>query len=1316
MTWYPIGPDFVFAPKNPAFKRLSRRNEYGRQGLVSFIAVDPTDAQTLYVAERPSSGGTSAFRTRDDGTSWTPIVDSLQQTNPRLDPSCFAVNPDHPETIYMGTLSDRGVYVSSSRGDPGSWSARNAINGSVRKIIVDPRTSATLATTVLYAATTNGVYRSPDAGANWTQVQAGDVWSLVAYMPGTGTAHFYAGIWQLGVLHATDPTVAWTNLNTAGIGLPAHTAATTAEPNGNFDAVFVDYCRRTPDRVYAWHMKRLCDAMGQNCGQVTAGIYTTASPTTAWTLVAAASPPAPAYGYYAWSFGVAPNSPGNGTNDVLMAGAVGLQRSINGGQTWQSDGTWFHADQHAVAFSPETPAAGAVPATYIGNDGGIGKSSKFADSTVAIGAAPADYNESYATPDTFAWQNRNHGKQSSAVFQYASDPAVAALSYIGCQDTGVACDGSVLGWRGIADADAGAIAAARATNGVAVWGILGDYGGWAAFRMVRWTDKGEFSPASVFATMPGGSVLAARRGAGSSLCVGLDGKCLAGVVVHDSDTTLPGAVTANVAPQAVTPASMTNIIVGSSLNIEPGANQERVAVTATTATTFTAVFAKNHPAGAAVENDRNLVARIDEAGAATQISQDFVGAGGVRFVAPHPTDPNVLYCATNNNKVFTTNVGATAGPTTVWTEVATGKPAAASIGWVALDSTGRTFVLLLSPLLSGGVTTPLFEVSTGTWLPQTCAGLPTGFTFGKVVVDPAVAGTLYATHGARIYQVVLSTGTWTWTDISDGLPGQWIYDLWIGTIGSGAGAKVLLRAAIPTRAVFERDVTAGAVEPAVSLYLRDNFLDQGWLNPSPDGLVNPYNPPTERVWHYQSADIRIDAQQRHVTLGQPDFFQTDPEGTPIPPLSHVLYDQLNDSSQNLPQTDAAWVHVQVHNRSATAANAVWVWAIFSRISAGVPALSKSATFGDAYPFWDQFQAGGTIAPGLPADSPWRAVGAPVMLNGVDAAHPQIASWSWTIPALATGDPGHYCMVAFVHSATSGVGETTRMSVDAITPTNRQVGQKNLHIGPALPPGPSPDGGGGQGDGPGGSPGGTPLAPFMEEYVEFHNPTAAPRRTDFVFDLRRLPPALGVSFHLTELDTGGSIEDAVDGVAGTRDEPVPDKWARAARSSGGGLLGCLHRCWCWLVNAVRRLFGLPRKACGPSGRGAIPPFVPVRYDAAPSALVRVRSVTLPPFGFGAALLRIEPKGGLPPGAEFRFDVQQRFEDDKQRGGAVAGGATVAVVIAGDPERRKPVTPPSHDPDVDQETKERIEEESEGQQPVLPWAEEIMEQRRKEQHRD
>lgn len=85
-SWLPIGPDFVFSPRDADFKRLSRHNENGRQGLVAGVALDPSDASTIYTVEAPTSGGNSAFRSDDDGQSWTAIVDGLQQTDPGAPP------------------------------------------------------------------------------------------------------------------------------------------------------------------------------------------------------------------------------------------------------------------------------------------------------------------------------------------------------------------------------------------------------------------------------------------------------------------------------------------------------------------------------------------------------------------------------------------------------------------------------------------------------------------------------------------------------------------------------------------------------------------------------------------------------------------------------------------------------------------------------------------------------------------------------------------------------------------------------------------------------------------------------------------------------------------------------------------------------------------------------------------------------------------------------------------------------------------------------------------------------------------------------
>jgi hypothetical protein len=126
-NWFPLGPDFVFTPRNPTFRRLSRRNEFGQQCLVSSITVSPADPATIYVCARPSSGGASAFRTTDGGSTWKPITDALQRANYGVDPVHVAVNPNHPNIVYLSTYWDAGVYTSVDGGD--TWGPKSALGG-----------------------------------------------------------------------------------------------------------------------------------------------------------------------------------------------------------------------------------------------------------------------------------------------------------------------------------------------------------------------------------------------------------------------------------------------------------------------------------------------------------------------------------------------------------------------------------------------------------------------------------------------------------------------------------------------------------------------------------------------------------------------------------------------------------------------------------------------------------------------------------------------------------------------------------------------------------------------------------------------------------------------------------------------------------------------------------------------------------------------------------------------------------------------------------------------------------------------------------
>jgi hypothetical protein len=1183
MSWLPNGPKFVFAPRDASFHRLSRRNEGGEQGLVARIAIEPGDPTTMYAVVRPTSGNVGLFRSSGAGTStedWGSIVDGLQQGNPQIDPSCVAVDPVTPSTIYMASYYDASVYVSTTRGD--SWAPGVYLGARIRKLVIDPRTAGSPTATVLYAATDQGVFRSADSGGSWTNVLGGDVWSFSASMPVGGPDAYYAGVLRSGLFSTADPTGMWTNLNTAGIGLPAYNAAA---PGGeNFNVVYADLCPLNPSRLYVL----LLSGTGANFS----ALYTSGNPSASWSQVAVgAVHPDTGYGFYGFfgvydfAFAVAPNSPGDGLADILFFGSLGFWRSSDAGRTWTQPPEILHADHHEIAFYPSAPPAGTIPSVYFGCDGGLAASDRFCDPAVDISVPPADSDELNAYTDTGEVQNYDHGISSLATYAYASHASMPALQYTACQDTGVAGGVKTGGWRSLADADATQIAIAPGTDGVKVWFDLGQFGGWANYHVLMTTDQGGYAPGLATVTYPtSGSQVVAT----SQFNVTPAGACLLGMQTLDA-----------------APASTI----------------------------------------------RSTVGLIDQSANAVRISQDFSPAS-VSAVCVASGGGDSSYCASSDNRVWTTPSVSAANAGTVWTEVATGRPATVFVSSLTIDLAGNAYVLASFAVSSGALTTPLFAVTGGSWVAQNCTGVPAGVSLGKILADPVSSSTLYASGGARVYKLTLAAGSWTWQDISDNLPGQPVYDMWIGNVGTVASPKVILRVTIPTRGVWELDVsTAGSAAP-ITLYLRDNFLDQGLFPTSPDGIPSPYAPadPTQTAVHWACADIKVDAQQQPGG-GNPAFFQTDPEGGTIP-ISPVAFDCLDDASSNLPSTDTARVHVQVHNASLAQAKNVLVWAIYANASGHVPSLGKSASQGNAFPFWSQFGVAGgvaTITPNLPSDSPWAAVGPPITLSATDAAHPKVASWNWTVPTLPTGDPGHFCMVAFVHSADNPITETA-LDVDTITPRNRGIGQRNLHIGPPLPASPGPKGG-----------------PMMHEYVEIHNPFAEDSEFDVVFDFRSLPKELQVRLQFTHLDTVEPLHHALVGIASAHAGNLVE--IRTNKDSDHG------------------------RHCKHSKRIELPSFVDRIHVASPSTRVLVQGVKLQAYEQAGAFLSISNTGNLSPGARYRFTVRQ--VGIRQ----AVGGGTYIVRIGGVAHGPTRFVAPSHDYTRFLKTGEMIQESDPKSLP--PW---------------
>ena len=101
-----------------------------RDGFVSWIAFDPTDAKIAY-ATYAGFGGTHVWMSNDGGVTWAPRESA---TLPDIPVHSLAVDPTRPNRLYLGT--DLGVFVSLDRGQ--SWSVENTgfANAVVETVVI----------------------------------------------------------------------------------------------------------------------------------------------------------------------------------------------------------------------------------------------------------------------------------------------------------------------------------------------------------------------------------------------------------------------------------------------------------------------------------------------------------------------------------------------------------------------------------------------------------------------------------------------------------------------------------------------------------------------------------------------------------------------------------------------------------------------------------------------------------------------------------------------------------------------------------------------------------------------------------------------------------------------------------------------------------------------------------------------------------------------------------------------------------------------------------------------------------------------------
>jgi uncharacterized protein (TIGR03437 family) len=168
--------------------------------LTTGVTVDPTNPRVLYVLfER------EVFKSTDGGATWQAIIGG---TTPPVGPSSLVIDPQSPQTLYLGSANSQigsvGVYKSTDGG--ATWvPSATGIGSSVRMLAIDPKNSSTI-----YAATYGGLSKSTDGAATWNPTGLTTTpWTIALDPSYSGT--IYAAT-PSGVMKSIDGGTTWMTL------------------------------------------------------------------------------------------------------------------------------------------------------------------------------------------------------------------------------------------------------------------------------------------------------------------------------------------------------------------------------------------------------------------------------------------------------------------------------------------------------------------------------------------------------------------------------------------------------------------------------------------------------------------------------------------------------------------------------------------------------------------------------------------------------------------------------------------------------------------------------------------------------------------------------------------------------------------------------------------------------------------------------------------------------------------------------------------------------------------------------------------------
>ncbi len=211
-------------------------------GRINCIAFHPTDPNTFYVGV-PTGG---MWRTTSDGNSWINLCNGL----PSIGVSGIVVHPANPNIIYIltgdgdgGDTFSIGVLKSSDAGI--SWSKTGLTFNKLDKILGYKLRMHPTNYNILFAATTEGIYKTSDGCVTWQKV-ADDLFYDIIFKPGSPSIMYATQISKF--LRSTNTGETWIEI-TSGLPYYSERSEIGVTPN-NSNYVYLLCGPATSDGVF----------------------------------------------------------------------------------------------------------------------------------------------------------------------------------------------------------------------------------------------------------------------------------------------------------------------------------------------------------------------------------------------------------------------------------------------------------------------------------------------------------------------------------------------------------------------------------------------------------------------------------------------------------------------------------------------------------------------------------------------------------------------------------------------------------------------------------------------------------------------------------------------------------------------------------------------------------------------------------------------------------------------------------------------------------------------------------------------------------